>query len=264
MSATRPPGSFRFTRDQYYHLGRLGFFDGKRVERIRGEIFEMSPVGWPHVIGCRKTAERLERAFAGIGWVSRNEQPIALADSDPQPDVMVVAGRFEDYTDHPTAALLVVEVADTTLTRDTTTKAELYAENGIADYWVLDLEGRRLLVLRDLAPVAAGVTPTGRSSPSARPTALRRSPPRTPQPPSPTCSRSSAEMGPAARRTIPTCRIAPVSPGSATSAGPASGPPAPANTSPSCPPRFSPPSTRNPGTWSSIAPSGTPGMRSNC
>ena len=146
---------FRFTRDQYYHVARLGFFDGKRVERIRGEIIEMSPVGWPHVVGCRKTAERLERVFAGVGWVSRNEQPIALADSDPQPDVMVVPGRFEDYSDHPTTALLVVEVADTTLFRDTTTKAEVYAEAGVADYWVLDLDARRLLVFRDPAPLPA-------------------------------------------------------------------------------------------------------------
>jgi Uma2 family endonuclease len=145
----------RFTREQYHHLGRLGFFDGKRVERLRGEIIEMSPIGWPHVVGCRKTAEILERAFAGIGWVSRNEQPLALAESDPQPDVMVVPGRFEDYTDHPSTALLLVEVADTTLFRDTTTKAEVYAEAGIAEYWVLDLTGRQLFVFRDPAPVAA-------------------------------------------------------------------------------------------------------------
>lgn len=150
------PRPFRFTREQYYQLGRLGFFDGKRVERIRGEIIEMSPVGWPHVVACRKTAQALERTFAGIGWVSRNEQPISLSDSDPQPDVMVVAGQFEDYSDHPTTALLVVEVADTTLVRDTTAKAELYATDGISDYWVIDIENRRLLVFRDPAPITAG------------------------------------------------------------------------------------------------------------
>jgi Uma2 family endonuclease len=149
------PQPVRFTREQYDHLGRLGFFDGKRVERLRGEIIEMSPIGWPQVVGCRKTAEILERAFAGIGWVSRNEQPLALAESDPQPDVMVVPGRFEDYSDHPSTALLLVEVADTTLFRDTTTKAEVYAEAGIAEHWVLDLTGRQLFVFRDPAPVAA-------------------------------------------------------------------------------------------------------------
>lgn len=155
-AARRAPGPFRFSREQYYQLGRLGFFDGRRVERIRGEIVEMSPIGWPHMVACRKTGERLETVFAGIGWVSRNEHTIALDGSDPQPDVSVFAGRFEDYTDHPTTALLVVEVADTTLDKDTTVKAELYAESAIPEYWVLDLNGRRLLVFRDPAPLASG------------------------------------------------------------------------------------------------------------
>ena len=148
------PGPFRFTRDQYYRLGELGFFDGKRVERLRGEIVEMIPIGWPHVVGRRKTTRALEQVFAGVGWVG-GQDPVTLADSDPEPDVMVIAGRFEDYADHPTTALLVVEVADTAPDRDTTVKAELYAEAGIPEYWVLDLDGRQLLVFRDPRPLPA-------------------------------------------------------------------------------------------------------------
>jgi Uma2 family endonuclease len=162
--STKPPAipdrPWRWTREQYYRLGELGFFQGKRVERIRGEIIEMSPINWPHVVGCRKTAICLEQAFAGIAWVSRNEQPLALTESDPQPDVIVVAGRFEDYFDHPTTALLVVEVSDSTLTRDTTEKAELYAEAGGPDYWVLDLTNRVLLVFRDPQPMPADLAGT--------------------------------------------------------------------------------------------------------
>ncbi|MBP3959985.1 Uma2 family endonuclease [Gemmata sp. G18] len=183
MTAKPPPVAprpFRFTREQYYQLGELGFFTDKRVERIRGQIVEMSPINWPHVVGCRKTALALERVFAGIAWVSRNEQPLALAESDPQPDVMAVAGRFEDYTAHPTTALLVVEVADATLSRDTTEKAELYAEAGIPDYWVVDVENHRLHIFRDPQPLPAGLgatayrthltlTPTDRVSPLAAP-----------------------------------------------------------------------------------------------
>jgi Uma2 family endonuclease len=138
----------RITREQYYEMGRLGRFDGKRVELIFGEVVEMSPINWPHVVGCRKTAELLEPVFAGVAWVGRAD-PINLTHSDPQPDVAVFAGRFEDYTTHPTTALLIVEVADSTLTNDTTTKAELYATAGIADYWVLDVENRQLHVFRD-------------------------------------------------------------------------------------------------------------------
>jgi Uma2 family endonuclease len=160
---TPPPGvgprPWKWTREQYYKLGELGFFHGKRVELLFGEIVEMSPIGWLHRVACRKTAEALERAFAGVGWVDRSE-PLDLGNSDPQPDVAVIAGRFEDYTTHPTSALLIVEVADTTLAQDTTTKAELYATAGIADYWVLDLTKRVLLVFRDPVPLPAGLGAT--------------------------------------------------------------------------------------------------------
>ncbi|MGL6095062.1 MAG: Uma2 family endonuclease, partial [Fimbriiglobus sp.] len=80
------PKRFRFTRDEYYRLGELGFFRTKRVELIRGEIVEMSPKGWPHVVAVRKTADVLDAAFAGIGWVARQE-PVNLTDSEPEPDV---------------------------------------------------------------------------------------------------------------------------------------------------------------------------------
>lgn len=156
MTAKPPPfptrRPFRFTREQYHEMGARGFFDGKRVELIFGEVIEMSPINWPHVVACRKTAELLERVFAGTAWVGRAD-PINLAHSDPQPDVAVFPGRFEDYVAHPTTALLIVEVADTTLSFDLTTKAELYATAGIADYWVLDVANRQLHVFRDPQPL---------------------------------------------------------------------------------------------------------------
>ncbi len=155
--AAFPPRRVRFTRAQYFDMADRGYFAGKRVERIRGEIVEMSPIHWPHVLATGNTADALRVAFAGTGWV--NEQaPLALADSDPQPDVAVYPGRRRNYTDHPTAtdALLVVEVSDSSLDYDTTTKAELYAEDGIREYWVVDLVTRQLLVFRDPASIAAG------------------------------------------------------------------------------------------------------------
>ena len=159
MSTVPPSRPFRFSREQYFRLGELGFFAGKRVERIRGEIREMSPIGWPHIVGCRKTAELLLQVFAGVGWVYKAD-PLNLTDSDPEPDVAVIPGRFEDYATHPTTALLIVEVADATIDYDTTTKAEVYAEAGIPDYWVLDLNARQLIVFRDPAPLPAGLGAT--------------------------------------------------------------------------------------------------------
>lgn len=156
MSAL-PPRPFKFTREQYYQLGEMGYFQGRRVERIRGEIVEMSPINWPHQRTKTAISDALRATFAGLGWV--NEQgPVTLPTSDPEPDVAVYRGKMLDYTDHPTAAdtLLVVEVADTSLFYDTTTKAELYAEQGIAEYWVADVTAKKLLVFRDPAPIPAG------------------------------------------------------------------------------------------------------------
>lgn len=145
----------RFTREQYRRLGELGYFDGRRVELLHGEVVEMSPQGWPHVVGKSKTADVLRAVFAGTGWV--NEQsPFPTAGSDPEPDVIVIPGRRADYFDHPTLAMLVVEVADTTLDQDTTTKAEMYATAGVADYWVLDVVGNELVVFRDPRPIPDG------------------------------------------------------------------------------------------------------------
>ena len=149
------PAPWRWTRADYRRLGDLGFFAGKRVQLLRGEIVLMSAVNWPHSLGVRKTADALRAAFAPAAWVAE-QQPIVLGEDEPEPDVAVYPGRPEDYTDHPTTALLLVEVSHTSLTFDLTEKAELYAEAGIVEYWVLDVTARVLHVLRDPRPVAAG------------------------------------------------------------------------------------------------------------
>jgi Uma2 family endonuclease len=141
------PRSWRWTPEEYYQLGEHGFFQGKRVELIHGEIVEMSPINWIHSITTTKTGDILRLIFAGRAWIN-SQNPLAMPDSQPQPDVAVIPGRIRDYHDHPQLAILIVEVADTTLFYDTTTKAELYATAGIQDYWVLDLEGKQLLVFR--------------------------------------------------------------------------------------------------------------------
>ncbi len=182
MTAT-PPVPQRLTREQYYELGRLGHFDGKRVELIFGEVVEMSPIGWLHRVATGRVTDALETIFA-TGFFVDVQQPFAALGvargSEPQPDVSATPGARSDYIDHPTVAALLVEVADATLFYDTTTKAEVYATAGIADYWVLDLTNRVLLVFRDPQPLSAGpgatayathltLAPTDRVSPLAAP-----------------------------------------------------------------------------------------------
>jgi Uma2 family endonuclease len=153
VTAPRP---WRWTREQYSKLNDLGFFDGRRVQLIRGEIVEMPRPNWPHVVSKSKTADVLRAVFAGTGWVGE-QSPLPTPDSDPEPDVAVYPGRREDYADHPTVSLLVVEVSESSLNFDVTTKAELYAESGHGEYWVIDLEHRQLLVFRDPVPLPAGL-----------------------------------------------------------------------------------------------------------
>ena len=142
----------------------------------------MSPRGWPHALACSKTGDLSWVVFASGHWVNE-QRPFRAGGSEPEPDVAVIPGAKADYTDHPGRSVLIVEVADSTLDYDTTTKAELYATAGIPDYWVLDVVGRRLLVFRAPAPLPAGrgatayrthrvLGPTDTISPLAVPTAV--------------------------------------------------------------------------------------------
>lgn len=151
-----PPRPFRFTLAQYADMSRQGYFDRRNVELIYGEIIEMSPISWPHALGVGLVSRALTDVFASGFFVHTQlafpipNEPVGSA---PQPDVAVIPGALEDYTDHPTVAALLVEVSGETLFYDTTTKAELYATAGVADYWVLDLEHRQLIVFRDPTPL---------------------------------------------------------------------------------------------------------------
>ena len=147
--------NLKVTPHEYHRLGELGFFNGRRVQLIRGEVVEMSPMNRPHGIGIINS-DACIRATFGPGSTIQVQLPLRIGTSEPEPDIAVVAGSPRDYADHPTTALLVVEVSDTTLHFDLTVKAELYAQAGIVDYWVLDIVTRTLHVLRDPRPIAAG------------------------------------------------------------------------------------------------------------
>jgi Uma2 family endonuclease len=153
------PRTRRWTRAEYYKMADMGLFEGQRVELIDGEIIEMSPQKGPHAQSIGLTSDELRAAFGRGHWV-REQLPLALGlSSDPEPDVSVVRGTARDYPDHPTSALLVVEVSDSSLGFDRSEKASLYAQAGIAEYWVLNLVDRQLEVRR--SPVTDTTQPHG-------------------------------------------------------------------------------------------------------
>lgn len=176
------PRRLRWGREEYYRLGELGFFRGKRVELIDGEIFEMPALKPPHVTALELTAEVLRASF-GAGYCVRTQAPLDLGRSQPEPDIVVVRGQLRDYVRHPQTALLVVEVSDSTLSYDRRRKAHDYARVGIADYWIVNLIDRQLEVHRVPGPDPARrgrfsyaevtvVPATGQVIPLAAPNAL--------------------------------------------------------------------------------------------
>ncbi len=139
----------RWTCDEYYKMAELGFFDGKRVELIEGEIIEMSPMNKPHATAVRIILEVLRKTF-NQGYIVDSQLPMSFSkQSEPEPDIAVVKGGIRDFMiSHPKTAELIVEVSDSTLRLDRTKKAALYAQNKIQDYWILNLKDRCLEVYR--------------------------------------------------------------------------------------------------------------------
>ena len=143
---------FVFTRKEYASLYDNQFFQNQRVQLIAGEILRELPMNRPHAKSMFKTTKALERAFSDDYHV-QCQIPLGLGlTSQPIPDAAVILGTIDDYDDHPTTAVLVVEVSETTYDSDVTKKASLYAAAGITDYWIVDIARRRVLVMRDPRP----------------------------------------------------------------------------------------------------------------
>jgi Uma2 family endonuclease len=143
------PRPLRWTCAEFHRFGDLGVFEGRRAMLIDGVILEEGPMNPPHALTLELVEPALRTAF-GTGWRIRSQSPLVLGlDLDPEPDFAVIAGSPRGSTGHPTTAVLVVEVADSSLDFDTTDKRLLYARAGIREYWVVDINGRRLLVYRD-------------------------------------------------------------------------------------------------------------------
>jgi Uma2 family endonuclease len=149
MSTAFEPRDFLVTVSQYYKMAELGLFEGKRVELIEGRIIEMSPAGSQHATAVMLANDALQKAF-GKHYYVRVQCPIDLGQaSEPEPDLAVVKGHIRDFTKaHPTTALLLIEVADTTLKYDRKQKASLYARADIPEYWIINLTGKRVEIYR--------------------------------------------------------------------------------------------------------------------
>jgi Uma2 family endonuclease len=142
----------RFTREEYHRMGAEGLFPA-RVELIEGAIYDMSPQKSVHAVVVSLVEEALRSAF-GAGYYVRVQMPLTLGDdSEPEPDVAVVRGGPRDYlAGHPGTALLVVEVADSSLQYDRKAKLPLYARFGVPEALLINLIRPSIEVYREPAP----------------------------------------------------------------------------------------------------------------
>jgi Uma2 family endonuclease len=138
-----------FSCDEFHKIGDTGIFEGQNIILINGELLVMPAPGPLHDIVLTLLDELIRLVFS-TGYSVRCQMSLVLGQRiDPIPDLAVVLGSARDYLKKPSTAALVVEVSEASLSYDTGDKASLYASAGIADYWVVDLNNRRLIVFRD-------------------------------------------------------------------------------------------------------------------
>ena len=143
----------RWKRIEYDRLVALGVFHGEPIELIGGQLVVAEPQ-YPYHASAISAADYALRAVLPPGWIVRVQAPVSLDDeSEPEPDLAVVAGRPADYREAPPARpVLAVEVAESSLDFDRQQKSSLYARAGVADYWIVNLVDRVLEVYRDPEP----------------------------------------------------------------------------------------------------------------
>lgn len=141
----------RWTRQEYERMAALGLFGPEeRVELLEGEIVTMTPQRSSHSATIGLAEAVLRRVFGPTHWIRIQLPLIVDPDSEPEPDLAVVPGSPREYvSEHPHTALLILEVADSTLEKDRAHKAPIYARAGIPEYWIVNLAERCLEVYRE-------------------------------------------------------------------------------------------------------------------
>jgi Uma2 family endonuclease len=142
-----------FSVDEYERMVEVGILTRQdHVELIHGEIVEMTPIGRGHFAAASALhaffVERLGRRVVVGAAGSLRVPPHSM----PEPDLMLLVPRADFYRGadlRPEDVLLLIEVADTSLRYDRVVKGPLYAAAGVAEYWIVDVDGGAVEVYRD-------------------------------------------------------------------------------------------------------------------
>ena len=143
----------KWSLQDYHQMIDTGLLDDRKVELLCGEIIEMSPEGVSHSSYCRETGKYLRRILGDRADISE-AHPITLPNnSEPEPDIAIVRISPTRYRDrHPQVSDIfwLIEISNSTLVKDLGIKKDIYADAGISEYWVMNLQESVLVVFRDL------------------------------------------------------------------------------------------------------------------
>jgi Uma2 family endonuclease len=153
---TNPPKPFKrlYSLEEFFKMGELGLFKDQRVALIDGEVIVLPPRGKAHSQAVRRLTERLVLQFHARAFVS-TQCPLILDGVSKiylEPDLALLRlpqERYDDKFVEPADVQLVIEISDSTLSDDRTDKLKRYANNGILEYWILNVASNRLEVNRE-------------------------------------------------------------------------------------------------------------------
>ena len=145
----------KFTVEQFHKMAESGILnEDDRVELIRGEVIEMAAIGTKHASCVRRLNNSLSQKL-GDKAIIDVQNLVGLDDSsEPQPDVVLLKPRQDFYASahpQPKDVFLVIEVADSTIKYDREVKIPLYAEEGVIEVWLVDINLECVEVYREPA-----------------------------------------------------------------------------------------------------------------
>jgi Uma2 family endonuclease len=178
MNVAFVPEKMRISVDRYQKMVAAGVLTkNDRIELIEGEMINIAPIGSKHAALTARLTKFFVLAVGDTAILSPGG-PVNLGDySEPQPDLLLLRPRSDFYVGKiPETAdiLLLIEISDSTLAYDQGIKRALYARHGVGEYWIVDVEGKRIQIHRE--PTVEGYTrvnefrTTDTVSPQALPT----------------------------------------------------------------------------------------------
>ncbi|MGI8550643.1 MAG: Uma2 family endonuclease [Dehalococcoidia bacterium] len=152
-SVATPQRHWKLSADQYQRMGEVGILhEDDRVELLGGELYEMLPIGKWHNGKVNRLNRRLDRNVGERAIVQAQGSFRLSADTEPEPDILVLRFRSDFYESAPAGpedVLLLIEVADTSLAYDRDVKLPLYARAGIPEVWIVNRDAARIEVYRE-------------------------------------------------------------------------------------------------------------------